>query len=282
MKCAVSNIAWAPDDRHKAYGMLARAGFTGLEIAPPLFFASTDTPFEPSSERLTHTLREVAEHGLSLVSMQSLLFNVSGAALFEGPEPLALLEAGMRRAITLAGLLGIPNLVFGSPRQRVVPDGMAMEQAEALAVDVFRRLGEAARAAGTVIAVEPNAAAYGTNFLNELGQAEAFVKRVDHDAITLILDLGAVHMNHQFDRIDGLIAQTVPSLSHVHISEPQLAPAPADTDQAVRVLRALKSAGYKHWTSIEMKADPSGLQPLQAAIDRLRAAVSLVEEGATQ
>lgn len=279
MKLAVSNIAWAPADRDAAYAILRGAGISGLEIAPGLFFDGAADVFVPTDAEVESALDAMRAAGLELVSMQSLLFGVEGAALFEGEAGLARLTTGMERAITLAGRVGIPNLVFGSPRQRDIPDGMDPAAAEALAIDVFRRFGDAAARAGTRISVEPNPAAYGTNFLNTVAAAEAFVRRVDHPAITLIVDVGALHMSGDFDTIEAVARRAADRVSHVHISEPNLDPAPARVDEAARVMTAMTGAGYRGWFSIEMKARAEpGLDALEASVARLvAAAVSAVQ-----
>lgn len=272
MKLAMSNIAWSADERLEAYAILAEAGVTGLEIAPGIFFHAAADPFVPDDATARTALAEAADAGLSLVSMQSLLFGVTGAALFEGTEARTVFERGMNRAITLAGRFGIPNCVFGSPGQRRVPADLAMEDALDEAGEVFRRLGDAAAAAGTRITIEANPAAYGTNFLNTLDEAEAFVSRVDHPAIALILDLGAMHMNGSFASVPARLPRLAPRLNHVHVSEPDLAPAPADAAGLAPVLHGLRHAGYAKAVSIEMKRPPQGLADVRGAVTRLVAA----------
>jgi sugar phosphate isomerase/epimerase len=269
MRLAMSNIAWSVEERLGAYAILAEAGITGLEIAPGLFFHAADDPFVPDEASASEALYEMADAGLSLVSMQSLLFGVTGAALFEGAEARNVFQRGMTRAITLAGRFGIPNLVFGSPAQRRVPAGMAMADALAEAAAVFRRLGDVAAAAGTRITIEANPAAYGTNFLTTLEEAEAFVALVDHPAIALILDLGAMHMNGSFASVPTRLPDLAPSLNHVHVSEPDLAPAPADAGALVPVLQGLAAAGYAKAVSIEMKRPAQGLADVRRAVARL-------------
>ncbi len=273
----MSNIAWLAEERQEAYAILAEAGITGLEIAPGIFFHAADDPFVPDAASAREALREAADAGLSLVSMQALLFGVSGAGLFTGAEARAAFETGMTRAITLAGRFGIPNLVFGSPAQRRVPDTMVMEDALDEAAAVFRRLGDAAAAAGTRISIEANPAAYGTNFLTTLEDAEAFVARVDHPAIALILDLGAMHMNGSFAGLPARLPGLAPHLAHVHVSEPDLAPAPADAAALAPVLRGLRKGGYAKAVSIEMKRPPHGLADVREAVARLIAAHTAAE-----
>lgn len=274
MKLAVSNIAWPVDRLAEAYAMLRDHGVTGLEIAPGLFLAHAADPFRPSPDELRTATDAVRDAGLELVSMQSLLFGVADAALFEGTEARETLTAAMHRAIDLAGRLAIPTLVFGSPRQRQIPATLDAEQADAIAIAMFRTLGDRAASCGTRIAMEPNPAAYGTNFLNRMEEADAFVRRVDHPAIVLNFDIGALHMEGDFARIDRIAADTIDRIGHVHISEPQLAPAPADAGQAAQALRALRDAGYQGWYSIEMKAAmPDPLDALRRSLATLGQAV---------
>ena len=265
----MSNIAWLPDERREAYAILAEAGITGLEIAPGLFFHAAADPFVPEAAVAEAALAEAADAGLALVSMQSLLFGVTGAGLFDGPEARAAFIAGMTRAIVLAGRFGIPNLVFGSPVQRRVPAGMAMADALEDAAAVFRQLGELAAAQGTRITIEANPAAYGTNFCTTLEEAEAFAALIDHPAVALILDLGAMHMNGSFASVPARLPALTPRLNHVHVSEPDLAPAPADAAALAPVLRGLRAAGYAKAVAIEMKRPPEGLAAVRGAVRRL-------------
>ena len=271
-KFAVSNIAWPAEQRDDAYRILAEAGIGGLEIAPGLFLPHAEDPFRPSRVEKDAALAPMRDAGLTLVSMQSLLFGVQGAALFGTEAERATFEAAMLRAIDLAGELAIPKMVFGSPRQRAIPDGLDPSAAETRAVEVFRKLGDAAQSAGTRIALEPNAPDYGTNFLNRVEETAAFVRRVDHPAVALNFDVGALHAQGDFERIETIAPSVSDCTAHVHISEPALAPAPRDPEQAARVLTAMQRAGYNGWYSIEMAATADCIQDLTSAIARLRAA----------
>ncbi|MEP1421330.1 MAG: sugar phosphate isomerase/epimerase family protein [Erythrobacter sp.] len=269
MKFAMSNIAWAPEERLAAYTAMAGGGLTGLEIAPGLFFHKSADPFDPGENEAREALTEMADHGLSLVSMQSLLFGVQGAGLFEGEAARGAFINGMERAIDLAGRFGIPNLVFGSPAQRRVPSGMAMKRAIGEAAEIFRKLGDRAAQAGTCITMEPNPAAYGTNFLNTLEEVVEFTAIVGHASIAVILDLGAMHMNSVFEAVPNRLKTLTPMLNHVHVSEPELSPAPKDAQGLVPILASLDANGYTKAVSIEMRRDNSGMKAVSSSIASL-------------
>lgn len=269
MKFSVSNIAWPANQRDSAYALLQECGVTGLEIAPGLFFPHAASPYYPSDTELASELAALRDAGLELVSMQSLLFGTNDATLFAADSARERLDKVLSGAINLAQRLAIPVLVFGSPRQRRIPPHMDPASAEIIALDFFRRVGDRAHAANTQIAIEAISAVYGNNFLNKAEEADAFVKRVDHPGIVLNFDIGELHLDEDFDRIEQIAGRAADRIGHVHISEPHFAPAPADIGQATRMLRALNDAGYARWYSIEMKATKFPLQDLRGSIERL-------------
>ena len=276
MNLAVSNIAWPAEDRAEAYSILSEYQIKGLEIAPGLFLPDSEDAFRPTAAEADAALKQVSDAGLTLVSMQSLLFGTQGAALFGTDAEREALVKGMERAIGLARVLGIPNLVFGSPKQRIIPDGMAEDEAMSVAADVFSRLGDLALEAGTVIGMESNPEAYGTNFINTIEQCETFVRHVNHPGIRINYDIGAMHMNGAFQDVPAVSRRIADMVSHVHISEPNLDPAPARVDDAQVTLSSMMDTGYDRWFSIEMKRTQTG------ACENLRACVSKLVAAADQ
>ena len=104
-------------------------------------------------------------------------------------------------------------------------------------------------------------------------QAFGFVRQVDHPAVTLNFDVGAIHMAGAFSRVADYLATMMPVVSHVHVSQPQLAPAPADPAEARVLLTALAAHAYPHWVSIEMRAVAGQeVEAVAAALGRLQEA----------
>ncbi len=267
MKLAISNIAWRPEEAEAAYALLQRLDLHGLEIAPGLLIDGATDPFHPSDAELNSLFARLETAGLQLVSMQSLLFGAQDARLFGDAGQVLRFREGLLRAIHLAGQLRIPNLVVGSPANRVIPAHMARQDAMDHAANLFSGLADTAQAQGCRLAIEPNPAIYGTNFLTHMTDAAAFVRHVAHPAVTLNFDVGALHLNNEFEQLEALLAAHLDLVSHVHISEPHLAPVPADEAKLDRTLRALASAGWTGWVSIEMRAMPDdGLSHVERAL----------------
>jgi sugar phosphate isomerase/epimerase len=244
MNLAISNIAWRPDENAAIYPLLTEVGVRGLEIAPALAFGEAADPFLPTEAEISHFRSELDAHSLKLVSMQSLLFGAENARLFGDTPARMAFETRLEQAIALAKRLEISNLVVGSPTHRAIPAGMGRATAERIACAMFRKLGDKAGKANTKLALEPNPAAYGTNFLTTMGETITFAALVDHPAITLNFDIGALHMNGEADSAMALYRRGASKVSHVHVSEPNLSPAPQSEATFGAIAQDLIKNGY--------------------------------------
>lgn len=267
MKLAVSNIAWAPEDRDVVYPMLRDAGVTGLEIAPSLFLDGAEAPTNAGADHEAQALAAARAHGLVPCSMQSLLFGVEGPELFGSPEARDRMDRAMVDVCGLAGRLGVPNLVFGSPKNRIIPDGM---DAAPVWRKAFNRMGDAALATGTIVALEPNPEAYGTNFMTSLAETLEVATAVAHPSVRVNLDLGALLLTGEIERIEEILPDALPLVSHVHLSVPHLEPITDEPAAVRRLVAALSDAGWTGWVSIEMRRN---LDALRGAVDLARDAI---------
>ena len=274
---AVSNIAWPFEQRHAAYRLLRDQGITGLEIAPGLLFADAANAFAPAPGLVSERLAEIEDAGLTLVSMQSLLFGTRNAALFGSAEQRGNFIAGVKKAIDLAAELAIPHLVLGSPKERAVPDGMSESEAGRIADEALAELAAYATPRGCRVGLEPNPAIYDTNFATTTPAAINIVRRINQSGMMLTLDIGGMLANKELPTMDEMLKEHIDLVGHVHVSEPFLAPAPADEATAAFVLRSLQALGYSKWISVEMRsAGDDWDQNLRKALDRLNAARSVI------
>ena len=244
-------------------------GVTGLEIAPSMLFYDAIDPFAPSFEAVDEVSRELKERELSILSMQSLLYGTTGALLFGEPEARNHFCSCLHRAIDLAARLEVPNLVFGSPMQRVIPPDLSMKEAFDIAVEIFSKLSVRAKEYGTKIAIEANPVVYGTNFLNTTKEVMRFVTSLDCSNIVANLDFGAIHVNREYDGVIDSLEGILKYVGHVHISEAHLAPVPQDLDLLINTLRALDNSNYAKAVSIEMRRPPDGIIGVRTSLQKL-------------
>ena len=239
MKLCFSNIAWAAEEDARVYAQLQQLGFSALEIAPTRFFQRD--PYSRAAEFAAVSAAVKQQYGLAMVSAQSI-FNGRGENLFDETGADALL-AYLERCAAFCAAGGIENLVFGCPRNRSIPEGMCAEDA----LPFFRKAAALTAKYGCRLALEANPPMYGTNFINTTAEALAFAEKCE--GLWVNLDVGAM-----LDRGEdvSLLAGKTGRISHVHISEPGLAPITAHALHG-ELSALLRAEGYERAVSVEMK-----------------------------
>ena len=275
IKLSMSNIAWSFEERLEAYKNIAERGFSAIEIAPGLLFADCYDPFDPHPDIVLSRLSELKAFELSICSMQSLLFGREGCALFGTSVERNSMKVGLEKAIHLADRLGIPNLVFGSPKARIIPDAMHVEEATDSAIHFFQSLGDVAASHNTVIAIEANPKEYGTNFLTHYGKSAEFARQVGHKSVRVNFDVGSFVLNKDIENLNVAFETGFQYINHIHISEPYLAPAPdkESMDPVKSLLKLCGKLGYERFVSIEMRRPSNGMIGVDTCAARLSAVI---------
>ena len=266
MRLAISNIAWDVAEDEALAALLKRYSVDAIDIAPGKYFPE---PAKAGPADIQAVKQWWAERGVEITGMQALLFGTVGLNVFGAEDVQDALLAHLAAVCRIAAGLGAPRLVFGSPKNRD-RTGLSDEQALARAVPFFRRLGDIALEQGVIICLEPNPTCYGANFMTTSAETASVVRSIDHPAIRMHLDTGALTIN-------GESAATVHDdcadlIGHVHVSEPNLVPiGDLDTDHD-RLHDAMASFIPNHVASIEMVATKD--EPHLAAIERALSHVS--------
>ncbi|KAF5053345.1 Xylose isomerase-like TIM barrel [anaerobic digester metagenome] len=240
IRLSISNIAWDQSADMDMYPFLMEQGFCGIEIAPTRFF---QTPYEKTEQirQIAETLQ--ANYNLCISSMQSIWYGRS-EKLFGNQAEREKLLAYMRQAIDFATACNCRNLVFGCPKNRIVPEGAAIEDA----VSFFSIVGAYAKKHDCVIALEPNPTIYGTNFMTTTKETVQVVRAINSDGIKVNLDIGAMIYNGE--SVADLV-ENEDLIHHVHISEPQLKQIqPCNLHR--QIIQWLQAVEYRHFLSIEM------------------------------
>jgi sugar phosphate isomerase/epimerase len=150
-----------------------------------------------------------------------------------------------KKAVCFAEALGCPNIVFGCPRNRNIPENIDKNEALKTAEMFFGELAVFALEHGTVIALEANPPVYDTNFLTTTKETVDFCRRLNRHGLKVNIDLGTmIYYNESVN----IIAENTDIISHIHISEPGLVPITKR-----RIHKELKNTGINVYFSIEMK-----------------------------
>lgn len=250
---AASNIGWKKEDDQRIYAKMKALGYTGLEIAPTRIFP--DRPYERLPSAALFAAYIYQNYGFTIPSMQSIL-NGRSENLFDPAGACALTEY-LDGAYRFARSCRCPSLVFGCPRNRSIPEGKRLFDAD----DFFRENGFLAAQKGVTLALETVPAGCGVNLLNRTADTFAYVRHLAAPGLSVNLDLGAMLANGE--RMADF-ANDLPLVSHIHLSEPGLAPIePHPIHRELALL--LKGLGYRGFVSVEMKTTDA--DTMEAALE---------------
>jgi len=218
VRVSISNIAWDPVEDDAVAELLEKRGVSAIDVAPGKYFPA------PANAAVTDIARVRAAweaRGISIVGMQALLFGTTGLNVFGDDDSRDRMLAHLDHVCRIAAGLGVTPLVFGSPKNRD-RGARTDEEVAGLSTAFFRRVGDVARAHGVVVCLEPNPPRYGANFMTTTEETATVVRRVDHAAIRMQLDTGALTITGEDPAT--LVARHGDLIGHVHASEPGLVP----------------------------------------------------------
>lgn len=267
MRLSISNIAWDRDEDAAVAELLDRFVVDAIDVAPGKYFPA---PQDATDAEIAAVRRWWAERGVAVVGMQALLFGTTGLNLFGPAEVRDAMLRHLDAVCRIGAGLGAERLVFGSPKNRD-RGGLDDEATLSIALPFFRRLGDIAARHGVTLCLEPNPTHYGANFMTTSAETAAVVKAVDHRAIRMQLDTGALALNGE--AASEVLPAWAELIGHVHASEPDLLPlGDGDADHA-GVAALLERHLPRHVVSIEMLATQN--EPHLAAIGRALAVAHL-------
>ena len=247
MKYAICNELYGDWAFEKAFAHAAALGYTGLEIAP---FTINKNVFDISDQRRKEVRQCATAHGLEIIGLHWLLAKTEGLHLTtEDSETRQRTAEYLCELARLCRDLGGKIMVFGSPPQRNIPDGMSEERAFDHAVEVFRSVVPALEDCGVTLALEPLGPEEG-NFMLTAESGISIAKAVDSPNVKLHLDVKA--MSTETKPIPDIIRDNKEWLVHFHANDPnRKGPGMGDVD-FVPILQSLKDIDYDGWLSVEV------------------------------
>ncbi|MFT4271260.1 MAG: TIM barrel protein [Pantoea sp.] len=246
MRISISNIAWDPADDEAVCGLLHAYQLDAIDIAPGKYFPD---PLCASDNDIVAVRQRWEQQGIALVGMQSLLFGTQGLNLFADASVQKKMLHHLEAVSRIASGLGIRSLVFGSPKNRD-RQGISDEATTEIATQFFWQLGNIAQQEGVVICLEPNPECYGANFMTRTAETADMVRQVNHPAIKMQLDTGAIAINDE--DISAIVEHHRDIIGHIHLSEPNLIPLGRSNVDHMLVANALNRSLPDSVATIEM------------------------------
>ena len=242
----------------------AGLGVDGLELIP----------IDPAVLDASAIRASLARHGLKAAAIGTVLMGIVAGVTLLHPDPAVSTQAQtqLRDMIDLASATEAPLVTIGSSRGRVADAGE--EGLEQLAA-ILHRAADFAESRGVRLALEP-INHYQTDAITNAKEGLAFLERVGHPAVGLLLD--TCHMNIDEKSWAQPVRDVMAAgrLWHVHLADNnRLAPGRGLIDFRP-ILTALREVGYTGYLSAEVFAQPD---PDVAAQDALTHIRSLLEQG---
>ncbi|MCS7016827.1 MAG: sugar phosphate isomerase/epimerase [Gemmatales bacterium] len=227
---------------------VAGIGYHGLEIAP---FTLASHVTEVSVEQRQRLRFQAEQAGLRIIGLHWLLARTQGLHLTSAdPEVRRRTGAYLVELARLCHDLGGWLLVFGSPAQRNLSEGVSREQGFAYAEEVFRGLLPYLDEWHVDLCIEPLTAKE-TNFLTSCAEGLELVQRLAHPRVGLHLDVKAMCWDPEAS-VPELIRRYGRWLRHFHANDPNLRGPGFGAVDFVPIFEALRDIGYTGWVSVEV------------------------------
>ena len=242
---------WAIEDIFRS---AAELGYDGVEIAP---FTLADSVDDIPDSRCKEIVHAAASNGVEIVGLHWLLVKPEGLYLNHPDKAVRrrtrdYLDSLIRFCADLGGRV----LIFGSPKQRSVYEGLTYEQAWEYARETFAHCGETAKDSGVYLCIEALSPRE-TDFINTVTEALRMVRDVDKPHFRTMLDIKAISSDGR--ALPEIIEEAGEMAMHVHANEADgRGPGTGDTDFR-EIAAALRKIGYDGYVSVEVfdyKPDP--------------------------
>ena len=231
----------------RTIGYVKEVGYDGLEIAP--FTLSQYVTDIPDSVRQT-IVREAAAADLEILGIHWVLVGPEGIHI-NHPEAAVRERTTqyLRDLVRFCGDVGGKVMIFGSPKQRNVIDGVTYQQAFDYTAASFSSVMPDCEKHGVTICME-QLTPQETNFCSTVAETVTLIDAVGHPNFQLLLDTKA--MTPEAEDRGTLLRKYAKYLAHYHANDPNLnGPGWGDVDFAP-IFEALKDINYDKYVSVEV------------------------------
>ncbi len=231
----------------KVFDFVSSIGYHAVEIAP--FTLASDIRDLTTVQR-----REIGElakqYGLKIAGLHWLLVSPKGMHISTLDDKVReFTKKYLCELIKFNNEIGGKVLVFGSPKQRDVLEGMDYETAWKRTIDFFKECSKFAEDYDSIIAFEP-LARHLTNFVNTVTEAIKLIKDVNHERFRLILDVYS--MTDEGRPYSDIIREGKDYLVHFHANDTnKLGPGFGKANYK-EIIDTLREIGYRGFLSVEV------------------------------
>lgn len=251
MKFATCNEMFEGWDLERQLAFMAEVGYQGVELAP--FTVAKYVTDVPAPKRL-----EIAglaqRHNVEMVGLHWLLVGPDGLHITHPDEAIRQRTVDyLKELMRFCADVGGKVLVFGSPKQRSLLEGVSRDQARAWLIEGFQDALTVASQLGVTLCLEPLPPPE-CNFILTTTEAIDVITTINHPQLKLVLDVKSMTGEQQLTGvpIPEIIRRAAPYVAHVQANDANLGyPGSGDTD-FVPIFKALREVGYDQYVSVEV------------------------------
>ncbi len=235
------------NDIARTVNYVKEAGYDGLEIAP---FTFEQYVTDISASTRQEIVKRAQEAELDILGVHWVFVGPEGVHLTHpDPEVREFTTQYLIELVNFCGDIGGKVIIFGSPKQRNVEEGVSYQQAFDYARAVFETTMATCEDRDVTICMEP-LTHLETNFLQTAEETVRLIDAVGHENFKLLLDTKA--MTFEEEGRPALIKKYGSYLRHYHANDENLeGPGFGDVD-FVPILGALRDIDYKGYVSVEV------------------------------
>lgn len=247
MKFAICNETYQGWSFKDSCAHIAKTGYDGIEIAP---FTLKEDPRDLTEADASALAGIARDAGLDVVGLHWLLVKPEGLHLTTANHAVREETAAFGSHLArICSAMGGRVMVWGSPNQRSLEEGMSHSQAMENAAAVLKTICDVAEPLNVTIALEPLSPVE-TNFLTTASETIDLIQLVDSPACQLHLDVKA--MSSEATSIPDIIRQSAAHTVHFHANDPNLrGPGTGDVSYPP-IVEALSDAKYDGYVSVEV------------------------------
>jgi sugar phosphate isomerase/epimerase len=247
MKFAICNEIFQGWKIEDTFACAAKTGYDAVEIAP--FTLAGRVNEIPAAER--QRIRDAAARsGVAISGIHWVLAQTEGLHLTQPDEAVRTRTSDyLCHLVDFCADLGGRIVVFGSPKQRSIPEGVTPRDAWDRATAAFRDPVRRAEERAVTICLEPLSATE-TNFINTAAEAIQFVQQFNSPSFQILLDVKA--MCAEPKPIPQIIRDSWPHFAYFHANDKNLKGPGFGNVDFKPIAAALKEVGYDGCVSVEV------------------------------
>lgn len=235
------------NDIARTVSFVKETGYDGLEIAP---FTFAPYVTEISAGTRAEIVRRAEEADLDILGIHWVFVGPQGVHLTHPDPAVREFTANYLNALVdFCGDLGGKVIIFGSPKQRNVENGVTYDQAFGYARGIFESAMPRCEARGVTICMEP-LTHLETNFMQSAAETVTLIDAVNHPNFQLILDTKA--MTFEQDDRATLIRRHADKLRHYHANDENMHGPGFGDVQFGPIFEALKAIQFGGYVSVEV------------------------------